>query len=232
MARNSKKILISSDDSTESLKLVYLIGYVKIGVHPNTQWTDLGQGKFGQTLVPQNVIIYADLDFPSSKVDLTGDTSGLTWKVTNWHPDQEARSCILSISSKPITEEPETYTRNLQIQVGTKQMPLTVVYQVQPTVSASPAIVNIPLDGKTDANAVVMLNGGSQKIKIDSISTSFNTCGVKILSDTADAAQISIAPTPAEIKKAMDDFDIVHVNYELATSGHKETLNIPVTFTQ
>jgi Protein of unknown function (DUF1573) len=227
-----KRVLIISDDSDQAVKTVYLIGYVKIGVHSNTQWLDMGHGKFGQLLAPQNVIIYADSDFPSTRVDLTGDISGFTWNVTNWHPDQEAQSCTLNIALMPITQEPGTYTRNLQIQVGAKQMSLTIVYQVQPTISCTPAIVSIPLHQTNNADGLVTLNYGSQRINIDSISTSFNTCGVKMLSDSTDEARINIIPTVAEIKKATDDFDIVHVNYELAANGHKETLNIPVTFTQ
>jgi Protein of unknown function (DUF1573) len=227
-----KRVFIVSDDNNESMKTVYLTGYVKIGVHAATQWEDMGQAKFGQALVPQKLVIYADPDFPHTKVELTGDITGLTWKVSDWHPDQEAQSCTLSIGSKLITELPGTYARNLQIQVGAKQIPLTVVYQVLPSISATPAIVSIPLNTKIDTDAVVTLNYDSQKVKIETISTSFSTCGVKILSDSIDEAQIIILPTAAEVKKAVDDFDIVHVNYELAASGYKETLNIPVTFTQ
>jgi hypothetical protein len=220
-----KQVMVQSNDTLHPNIVVGLTGYVRTGVRLESNTVDLGKACFAGD-VSGKLVVYRDPGQEVEGLSVKGTPDDLIPEIGPWKAAGDLESATIEFKVASIQDTVGAHQRQATLVVGNQEFPITLTYDVIPTVVCEPTQAYISL--KSDGTHFLHLSWNGSTPRFGEIRSSDGKCRGKITNLAERGCDLAI--TKATTVDGAD-FDILHVVYTLGDGGRREVINIPVIFT-
>lgn len=218
-----KQVIIQMDDPGRRLAIINLRGYVKLGLRVEPAVVDCGQVVYGGTARGE-FHLYKDLGRPSGLIALRSEEGGVTYDADPWKEVFEADEATVQVGVAVNSGKVGLHRRACDVIIGKKKLPITLVYDLVPTVSCEPH--QVVLAGAQSRGEVHLNCGTRHTVRLNSITCDDRDFSARVVRDGRKPdVEVSVDRTRIGSK---GQATLLKVHYRLTDLGRDETLIVPL----
>lgn len=221
-----KQVVLESNDAVNAVAVVYLSGYVQIGLRADTTVLNLGRVRLGQSAGAE-MHLFRDTGRAAGPIKLSDPTKSVTAEIGPWLPYLKSDRARIRVQIASVTDDLGIHRRDVTLETGSYAFPVRLDYEVVPIVEYSPG--EVVFSAVSAQEHTVRLSWSGHHVVFEKAESQGGKCQTELRE--VGEAECSLLILPSFPKVPPDgDFDLIRVDYRLSATGRREFTTIPVVF--